>query len=165
MFAIYVISLILSTALAVDQSVAQALANDRNNKITREATKLYNQITKDKALVSRLIDAYNRRDTELGSEILNSSPFGSRMHILKQEYAKNKHDIANANRLATSIDVKNQEVQNRIAEKQGKSQTSGSAIVDLISGTAKDPTKNPVEYNATGITENTIQEVNYGKKK
>lgn len=165
MFAIFIISLIISTALAVDQTVGQSLANDRSNKITKEATRIYNEIAKDRDLASRLLDAYNKRDAALANQMLMSSPFGNRIQVLKRAYQKNQKDIANTNAKIGDIERENTRVSSLINEKQSKSQTSGSAIGDLISGAAKDPTTEPINYNGTGITSSTIEEVNYGQKR
>lgn len=165
MFALFIVSLIISTVLAVDQAVGQSMANDRNNKITKEATKVYNDIAKDRDLVNRLLDAYNRRDTALANQMLISSPFGTRIQVLKQAYKKNQKNISDTNKKLGDIDKQQTDISSQISEKQSKSQTSGSAIVDLISGAAKDPTTEPINYKGTGITSSTIEEVNYGQKK
>lgn len=165
MFALFIVSLIISTVLAVDQAVGQSMANDRNNKITKEATKVYNDIAKDRDLVNRLLDAYNRRDTALANQMLISSPFGTRIQVLKQAYKKNQKNISDTNKKLGDIDKQQTDISSQISEKQSKSQTSGSAIVDLISGAAKDPTTEPINYKGTGVTSSTIEEVNYGQKK
>lgn len=165
MFALFIVSLIISTVLAVDQAVGQSMANDRNNKITKEATKVYNDIAKDRDLVNRLLDAYNRRDTALANQMLISSPFGTRIQVLKQAYKKNQKNISDTNKKLGDVDKQQTDISSHISEKQSKSQTSGSAIVDLISGAAKDPTTEPINYKGTGVTSSTIEEVNYGQKK
>lgn len=164
MLAAFIVSLIISTVLAVDSAVGQAMANDRNNKITKEASAIYNQISKDRDLMNRLADAYNRRDTALANQMLMSSPFGTRISTLKRAYKDNQNKIKETNEELGRVEKEYQRVSNEINTKQAASQTSGSAIVDLITGASKDPTNDPVNYKKTGVTEQTIQEVNYGQK-
>lgn len=164
MLAVFIISLVISVALSVDTAVAQGLANDRNNKITKAANKVYTDIAKDRALLNQLYEAYLKRDARLGEQILQSSPFGNRIRVLKQAMKKNQTDLADTQKKQQELEKQQTEVSNKVSEQQSKSQTSGSAIGDLISGAAKDPTNDPVTYKSSGVTEQTIQEVNYGQK-
>ena len=149
MLAAYIISLVLSIALSVDQMTAAGLAKNRNSKLTKAAAEITDKIVQDQALLTQLRDAYNRRDNELASAILQQSPFSSSFSKIRQAYNENKLKVRKIDE-----DIKQQQInasksQGEINRKLDKSQTSGSAIVDLISGTATMDTTTP-KYDSIG---------------
>lgn len=161
---VFITSLIISTALSVDQSVGAALANDRSSKLSESATQLAKDISTDQSLVNDLIDAYNRRDVQLANQLMISSPFGSRFYNLRKAYSDNLSNISRANKKKSEIEQNASKAQSKLNERQVKAQTTGSAIADLISGAARADTSTP-SYTSSGLSGDQIKEVNYGQKK
>lgn len=154
MFWVALASLIISVALGVDQVVAQSLYNDRSSSISKETTKILNAISEDQNLTSQLLDAYNRKDSGLMADLLNSSPFGNRYHKIKQEYVKNKRNIEQSTEKLNDISSESVKAQNAINEANQKNQTTGSALVDSIKGLTNggmvDYKYNPINNNIKG---------------
>lgn len=154
MFWVALASLIISTAVGVDQAVAQSLYSDRSSKLAKETTKILNAISQDQNLTTQLLEAYNRKDNALMTDLLNSSPFGNRYHMLKQEYLKNKRNIEQSTEKLNDISSESVKAQNAINEANQKTQTTGSAFIDSIKGLTNggmiDYKYNPVNTNKKG---------------
>lgn len=149
MLALWIASLVLSAALSVDQAVGAGLYKQRNTELSRQASQLTNQITKDQALLTKLRDAYNRRDAELGSAILQQSPFSSSFSKIRQAYNENKSKLKSIDSDIEKAQVNAAEAQNKMAEKQASGNTTGSAIVDLITGATNYDSSAP-KYESLG---------------
>lgn len=145
----YLISLVLSIALSIDQAVAAGLAKDRNSTLTKAASQVANKITKDQAILSQLRDAYNRRDNELASAILQQSPFSSSFSKIRQAYNENKSKLKQVEADVKDQQIKASQAQGEVNDKLAKAQSSGSTIVDLISGAITTDTSTP-KYESLG---------------
>lgn len=134
--ALFLVSLVISVAFQVDATVASKKANDRNSNITKQATQIANNIAKDQALVNKLLVAWQNKDTQLASDLLYSSPFGTRVRKLKQAKDQAERNVEELNKEAINLQQKQSKLDSETSENQSKSSTSGSAVTDLISGTS-----------------------------
>lgn len=142
----WVASFILSM---IDQTIGAGLYKERNSKLQKQASQLASEIAKDQALLNKLRDAYNRRDTELGSAILQQSPFSSSFFKLKQAYKDNKTKLKSIDSDIEQSQVNATKAQNQMNEKIANNTTTGSAIVDLITGATNYDSSAP-KYESLG---------------
>lgn len=134
--ALFIVSLVISVAFQVDAVAANKMAQDRQSDITKRATQIAKDISKDQALVQKLLTAWQKRDNDLASELLYSSPFGSRVRKLRDAKDKAAENVNELNKEAINLQEKQSKADSQAQEASSSSQTSGSAVVDLISGTA-----------------------------
>lgn len=146
-----VASIIMSVLMATDQSLGLALGSKRQKQLQQQASKIAKEITKDQELLNNLLDAYNRKDNQLQNDILMSSPFGSRLRNLRENYNLNKNAIKETKDRLGALNTKQSSLTNDLNTELTKSQTSGSIISDLISGSARQPSSSFAEthkYNS-----------------
>lgn len=129
--------------------VGAGMYKRRSSELTEQASKLANDIAKDQALLNRLRDAYIRRDTELSAAILQTSPFSSAFSKLRQAYDENKNKIKSVDSDIEKSQVNAAKAQNEMNNKLAKHDTSGSAIVDLITGATNVDSQAP-KYESLG---------------
>lgn len=142
----WIVTYILSI---IDQTIGAGMYRDRSSKLQKQASELANEISKDQALLNRLRDAYNRRDTELGAAILQQSPFSSSFSKLRQAYNENKTKIKSIDSDIEKSQVNAAKAQNAMNERIANNTTSGSAIADLITGATKYESSAP-KYESVG---------------
>lgn len=134
--AIFVISLIISVAFQVDAVAANKMAQNKQSEITKQATQIAKDISKDQALVSKLLTAWQKKDTDLASELLYSSPFGTRIMKLRNAKDNASKKVDELNKEAINLQNEAAKHESEAQKKASEVQSSGSAVVDLISGSA-----------------------------
>lgn len=135
-FWLYLVSAILSAALSVDSAVGAGLAQKRSTRLSEEAGKLAHKIAEDQAILTKLKEAYAKRDYDLATAIVQQSPFSSSFYKLREAYNKNKNLMNKVDEDIKQSQINASKAQNEMSAKQAASQTTGSAITDLITGAA-----------------------------
>lgn len=144
---IVIAGIVIDVLRSLDSSIGLALNSKRNARLQKDAMKIAKDIMKDQELANNLLDAYNRKDNQLQSELLMSSPFGSRLSILRSSIHKNKEAINQTKAQISDLNRRQAALNDKLNTEQTKRQTSGSAIVDLISGAARKPSTSFAEEN------------------
>lgn len=129
--------LIISTAFSVDQTVANKMYNDRSSNISKVANEIARQVMKDQSLVQKLQQAWINHDNKLATDILNSSPFGTRIRKLREAKDISERNVRELTDESTELQERLSRNESQASQAMTKAQTSGSAIVDLISGASK----------------------------
>lgn len=161
----WLISSIIGIIVGVGQATASYYANKRNTVIATEASRLAKEMSKDSQLIEELMDAYNRKDSNLMNNIMMSSPFGTRLHNLKQQYTMNQRSIKDLKERKVSIAEEQAKLNSQINKAQISAQTTGSVIGDLIKGGGSLTKTEPIDpYIGSGLNQNNLKEVNYGSK-
>lgn len=159
MTAVFIITTVISLLAGVDAAIASGIAKDRNNKVTKIATKITNEIAKDNALMQQLQSAYTSRDYSLAQNLIGTNPTGTASRLIKQAIKENKKLLSDVNSKMSTQAERQSQAQTKVNELTTKHQSSGSAVVDLISGGMREPQS--VEYKSSGITPEQVKGVKF----
>lgn len=132
-------TIIISIVLGVDSAVAQTIYKNKVSKITKEANTIATQIAKDSNLVNKLLQAQADHNSKLLQSLLMTSPGGARLRALEEEYSKSNAALNNLRKREEELQTRQSQLSAETNQKMSDATTSGSAIVDLISGAIKDP--------------------------
>lgn len=133
--------IIATIIMAIDAAVGTSRSNKKQAQIQEQATEIAKQISKDKELVNNLYNAYIKRDARLASSLIGASPFGSYYNNTIKAVKQNDADIKEVSTEIERINKAEADLNSDVAIESAKHQTSGSAIIDLVSGTAQEPVK------------------------
>lgn len=131
-------TIIISIVLGVDSATAQVIYKNKVSSITREANKLATQLAKDSNLVNKLLQAQADNNNKLLQSLLMASPGGARLKALEAEYAKSNATLKDLRKREEELQTKTSKLAAETNQKITDATTSGSAVVDLISGAVKD---------------------------
>lgn len=132
-------TIIISIVLGVDSAVAQTMYKNKVSKITKEANAIATQIAKDSNLVNKLLQAQADNNSKLLQSLLMTSPGGARLKALEEEYSKSNATLRDLRKREEELQTKQSKLAAETNQQMADATTSGSAIVDLISGAVKDP--------------------------
>lgn len=135
--------LVATIVMAIDSALGAMAANIKLSQIQAAAKKVADQISADRAVVNSLHQAYIQKDAKLASSIIGASPFGNFYRNTINETKKNDQDIKDTTDEIERINKAETDLNNHVVNESTKHQTSGSAIVDLIGGTAFAPIEDP----------------------
>lgn len=156
---IFVLTTVISMLTGVDTAIAASIARDRNNKVTKIATRITDEIAKDNALMQQLQTAYTNRDYSLAQSLIGTNPTGNASRLIKQAIKENKKLLGDINDKMSKQAEHQSKVQGEINQANARAQTSGSAVVDLLSGGMREPQS--IEYKSSGITPEQIKGVKF----
>jgi hypothetical protein len=78
------ITMVVLTAAGIAYpEVISAVGSGRMNRLTEIAKKIYNQISDNRELMEKLADAYQRKDADYATQLMQSSGFGPRTEAIR----------------------------------------------------------------------------------
>lgn len=163
--AAYLISTIIGVTQSISSSVTNLMYKKRYEALMQKIAPIAKQMAQDSQLMEALSEAYARKDSKLMTNIMMSSPFGTRLQSLKAAYNQNQLDIDKLNKAKVSAMEEQARVNSEINKAQAKIASSGSIISDLISG-GGDLSSIPdlPTYKSSGYTESDLKGVTNGQK-
>lgn len=120
--------------------------NKISKKLQTQAKQIYTQIAKNSNLADKITEAYNRKDNELVTELVNGAGFGSRAAALQEARAQNLKEYQTNKQSITGQNAKLQNAYNQATQasyntgdiagiSQGKDVlTSNDSVSQLVEG-------------------------------
>jgi len=79
-----ILMVVLTAAGIAYPEVISAVGTKRTNRLTEIAKKIYNMISDNQELMDKLTDAYNRKDADLATQLMQGSGFGPRTSAIRE---------------------------------------------------------------------------------
>lgn len=110
--------------------IPRAFGKQAADKLYKQATDIYKQISKNQQNLNKLYEAYQKKDTNLANSLLMSSGLGSRAKSIKREmedaYKKYQSETSKLN--AQNAELQTQYNKTMSSAEAGKSGSIGGAI-------------------------------------
>lgn len=131
--------------------IPRAFGKQAADKLYKQATDIYKQISRNQQNLNKLYEAYQKKDTNLANSLLMSSGLGSRAKSIRNEMDKAYKDYHNE---ANKINDQNAELQTKYnktmsAAEAGKSGSIGGAI-EANQTVKENAQQNVVNQNVNG---------------
>lgn len=136
--------------------VTTGFATLRNQKLIEQYNKLAQSMAKDKALMYKLKDAYDRKDSGLLNAIATASPFSTAIEKLKDARLTAIKGSKQATKQITDIEQKESKLNTDLAEAQNKIASTGSLIGDLVKGGGNLSSTPELKTDYTPLNEQTV---------
>lgn len=95
-----ILMVLLTAGSIAYPEIVNGFGTERTKRLTDIAKKIYNMISDNRELIDKLTDAYQRKDSDYATQLLQSSGFGPRSEAIrkamteaKAAYQKQKTDL------------------------------------------------------------------------
>lgn len=104
-----IIMVLLSAAGIAYPEIISAIGTPKMNRLTSIAKKIYNKISDNQELLDKLTDAYQRKDTDYATQLMQGSGFGPRTTAIKQaiKEAKAAYDDSKTGLMKRNAELNN----------------------------------------------------------